>query len=850
MNYSKTTQLRIGFNMDAKRDENTSTILDTVHQKEQSNSTEKQAEVIEERKNASDSHDQMEIDEDSKASILEEKSAIENEPSSMDTTQTEISSQPEADIANNKENGEDMTRSSSNNSLSLAKSDGEQCHTIESNDSSDIKKTGKKGAKKNKKPEELLQCTVCGRQGLTSEFCASGRFCSQRCVGAHASKCRADTLAAAAAAGENVEPRKRKKHRKDGGKKSAYKKKGYSVEKRERFSPNFKHAVSSTSLTNGPNEDVRSKKSKSSQADDAYFFYSAVGKEKPFDWDLYLSITGKEAVPIDVFKEENPKFEVFPKPANEFLPGMKLEAVDPRHPSCICVVSVVETQGARLRLHFDGWSESYDFWTNSDSHLLFPAEFCSKYQQKLHPPRGISKADFNWNRYLEETGSEAAPMHLFREIPETLHGFTTKMKLEAVDKKNPDLTCVASINNVIGDYFLVHFDEWDDTYDYWCTETCPYLHPTGWCKENGIRLTPPQDDQVDTFTWDEYLTLTDSIPVPVELLKPRAATNFKVGQKIEVVDPRNQSLVRVATISLIEDFQLKIHFDGWDEMYDFWFDSESNDLHPVGWCDKTGYTLEPPPSFLDAQDTTLCPTPGCRGIGHVKGAKYTTHHSIFGCPYSPNNVTRGSPLVDRLANNSMGEEQSIASRVYNCSVPKSFDDVFPVSTPKGEFIKQQKLLKGIVGRPAKKSTEKQAMKSTKIMSKDFTKFSLKDKSKINKKFIASDNGSSPTSEITSSRKVSFNGHKAEMRSNVPIIKVMNKDERKLKFESSQIKTWSVREVAQFIRSIGLVEHALHFEEQQIDGEALLLLSQADMIHHLKIKLGPALKIANAITKSI
>ena len=78
------------------------------------------------------------------------------------------------------------------------------------------------------------------------------------------------------------------------------------------------------------------------------------------------------------------------------------------------------------------------------------------------------------------------------QVPETCHGFTTKMKLEAVDKKNPDLTCVASINNVIGDYFLVHFDEWDDTYDYWCTETSPYLHPTGWCRENGIRLTPPQ----------------------------------------------------------------------------------------------------------------------------------------------------------------------------------------------------------------------------------------------------------------------------------------------------------------------------------------------------------------------
>ena len=78
------------------------------------------------------------------------------------------------------------------------------------------------------------------------------------------------------------------------------------------------------------------------------------------------------------------------------------------------------------------------------------------------------------------------------QVPETRHGFKTNMKLEAVDKKNPDLTCVASINNVIGDYLLIHFDEWDDSYDYWCRETCPYLHQVGWCIENGIRLTPPQ----------------------------------------------------------------------------------------------------------------------------------------------------------------------------------------------------------------------------------------------------------------------------------------------------------------------------------------------------------------------
>lgn len=65
------------------------------------------------------------------------------------------------------------------------------------------------------------------------------------------------------------------------------------------------------------------------------------------------------------------------------------------------------------------------------------------------------------------------------------------MKLEAVDRMNPDLICVATVTNVIGDHFLVHFDEWDDSYDYWCGDDCPYIRPVGWCKENNRNLNPP-----------------------------------------------------------------------------------------------------------------------------------------------------------------------------------------------------------------------------------------------------------------------------------------------------------------------------------------------------------------------
>ena len=66
---------------------------------------------------------------------------------------------------------------------------------------------------------------------------------------------------------------------------------------------------------------------------------------------------------------------------------MKLEAIDPKHPSYICVCTIVRVKGTRLRLHFDGWSESYDFWTSADSPFIFHVGWCEKNGQKLHPPR-------------------------------------------------------------------------------------------------------------------------------------------------------------------------------------------------------------------------------------------------------------------------------------------------------------------------------------------------------------------------------------------------------------------------------------------------------------------------------
>lgn len=70
---------------------------------------------------------------------------------------------------------------------------------------------------------------------------------------------------------------------------------------------------------------------------------------------------------------------------------------------------------------------------------------------------------------------------------------------------------------------------------------------------------------------------------------------FCNGMKIECADLMDPRLVCVATIQKTVGRLLKIHFDGWEDEYDQWLDSQSPDMYPVGWCVLVGHKLEGPP---------------------------------------------------------------------------------------------------------------------------------------------------------------------------------------------------------------------------------------------------------------
>ncbi|TWW70481.1 MBT domain-containing protein 1 [Takifugu flavidus] len=173
-------------------------------------------------------------------------------------------------------------------------------------------------------------------------------------------------------------------------------------------------------------------------------------------------------------------------------------------------------------------------------------------------------------------------------------------------------------------YLMVGIDgsEAADGSDWFCYHcTSPSIFPSGFCEINNIDLTPPRGYTNLPFRWFQYLKDTKSVAAPVNLFNkvtpvpdstPRRDREvpdhgFRPGMKLEAVDLMEPRLVCVATVTQIIHRLLRIHFDGWEDEYDQWVDCESPDLYPVGWCQLTGYQLQPPAVSTGVRDPQTAP---------------------------------------------------------------------------------------------------------------------------------------------------------------------------------------------------------------------------------------------------
>ncbi|ROT81200.1 Polycomb protein SCMH1 [Penaeus vannamei] len=209
-----------------------------------------------------------------------------------------------------------------------------------------------------------------------------------------------------------------------------------------------------------------------------------------FNWEDYLRETNSIPSPAKCFKQH----KIPPK--NEFKIGMKLEALDPRNLTSTCIATVVGTLGPRLRLRLDGSDNKNDFWRLVDcNNEIHPIGHCEEHGGMLQPPLGFRMNASSWPMFLLKTlqNAEVSPPHIFRTEPPTpaKNYFEVGMKLEAVDKKNPQLICAATVGAVNGDMIHVTFDGWRGAFDYWCRYDSRDIFPVGWCAMSGHPLQPP-----------------------------------------------------------------------------------------------------------------------------------------------------------------------------------------------------------------------------------------------------------------------------------------------------------------------------------------------------------------------
>ncbi|XP_054531517.1 lethal(3)malignant brain tumor-like protein 2 isoform X3 [Pan troglodytes] len=278
------------------------------------------------------------------------------------------------------------------------------------------------------------------------------------------------------------------------------------------------------------------------------------------DWKGYLMkrLVGSRTLPVDfhIKMVESMKYP--------FRQGMRLEVVDKSQVSRTRMAVVDTVIGGRLRLLYEDGDSDDDFWCHMWSPLIHPVGWSRRVGHGIKMSE--RRSDMAHHPTFRKIYCDAVP-YLFKKV--LLDGYL--------------MICVDGGPSTDGsDWFCYH-------------ASSHAIFPATFCQKNDIELTPPKGYEAQTFNWENYLEKTKSKAAPSRLFNMDCPNHgFKVGMKLEAVDLMEPRLICVATVKRVVHRLLSIHFDGWDSEYDQWVDCESPDIYPVGWCELTGYQLQPP----------------------------------------------------------------------------------------------------------------------------------------------------------------------------------------------------------------------------------------------------------------
>ncbi|KAM8972138.1 scm-like with four MBT domains protein 2 [Pelodytes ibericus] len=202
-----------------------------------------------------------------------------------------------------------------------------------------------------------------------------------------------------------------------------------------------------------------------------------------------LTAAAQSPLPVEVFKDHTDLR------THAFTLGMKVEAVDPHDPSYICPATVTKVfNNVYFQVTIDDLrpeAREVSMLCHADSLGLLPVQWCLINGVNLTPPKGYPGQDFDWADYQKQCGAEAAPHTSFRNTTNS-RGFTKNMKLEAVNPNNPCEICVASVTKVKGRLLWLHLEGLQKPItEYIIDVESMNIFPVGWCEANSYPLNTP-----------------------------------------------------------------------------------------------------------------------------------------------------------------------------------------------------------------------------------------------------------------------------------------------------------------------------------------------------------------------
>ncbi|KAM7041200.1 PREDICTED: scm-like with four MBT domains protein 1 [Sturnus vulgaris] len=614
------------------------------------------------------------------------------------------------------------------------------------------------------------------------------------------------------------------------------------------------------------------------------------------DWQEILKKVKEEeeesSVPTDLFKDK-PVIGV-----HSFSEGMKLEAVDPMAPFVISPATVLKVYNDKYFLiEMDDLRaervSSQRYVCHVGSAGIFPVQWSLKNGLHLSPPPGYPGQDFDWADYLKQCGAEAAPQSCFPSLTSD-HGFKENMKLEAVNPVDPEEVCVATVTKLKDSYLWLQLEgSKKPVLECIVSVESMNIFPVGWCETNGYQLRPPRkaivnkqkkiavvqpekqilsSRTVHDGLKNQELNSSDSVVINVKYCCPKIYFNHRcfsgpylnkgrIAELPQSVGPGNCVLVLKEVLTLLinaaykpsrvlRELQLdeEAAWHGHGETLKAKYKGKSYRAtvevvrtadRVADFCRKTCIKLECCPNLFGPQMVLDKCSENCSVLTKTKYTHYYGKRKNKRIGRPPGGHSNLEVAMKKPNKRRKRRKHFFVHKKKRSST--SVDNT-PAGSPQGSGAEEE---------------DDQDEVDEESLTEDSTsehQDELLEESEVSEKKSLS---SSPTqSELSHSLAQDRDKRKRKLRTfsfsddeNKPPSPKDIKMEvaEKLQLDSNPLE-WSVADVVRFLKSTDCAPLARIFLDQEIDGQALLLLTLPTVQECMDLKLGPAIKLCHHIER--